>query len=167
MFKYVIELIPTTEDSVTLSSSDWSIIVMLNKYPDFNRFVSELKKHYNMTSEDIKGTLVKLQKKNILKLFQTQVSDDVAATPQMQPTPAVTAATPVIFWERLENELSKAIGPIASIVIDDSVAEFNTPRETFPPKFLYSLVEKVAAEIHSNAEKTQFQKAMLDVIKKI
>ncbi|MBF0378241.1 MAG: hypothetical protein HQK72_12275 [Desulfamplus sp.] len=166
MLKYIIELIPTTDNSVTLSSSEWVIIVMLTKYPDFNRLIAELKKNHNMTIEEIKALLGNLQKRKILKLFQTEVSEDVSVIPSAQ-TAVSMPETPSIFWERLENELSRAIGPIASIVIDDSVSEFNMPREKFPIKFLYSLVEKVAAEINSSVEKTQFQKAMLEVIKKI
>ncbi|MBF0303234.1 MAG: hypothetical protein HQK73_09350, partial [Desulfamplus sp.] len=108
-----------------------------------------------------------LQKRNILKLFQTQVAENTDTVLEAATASVVIPETPVIFWERLENELSKAIGPIASIVIDDAVTEFNIQRENFPAKFLYSLVEKVAAEIHSHAEKTQFQKAMLEVIKQI
>ncbi|MBF0573493.1 MAG: hypothetical protein HQK69_07010 [Desulfamplus sp.] len=166
MLKYIIELIPTTDNSVTLSSSEWAIIVMLTKYPDFNRLIAELKKNHNMTIEEIKALLGNLQKRKILKLFQTEVSEDSAIISPTQNAVSIPE-TPSIFWERLENELSRAIGPIASIVIDDSISEFNMPREKFPTKFLYSLVEKVAAEINSNAEKTQFQKAMLEVIKKI
>ena len=166
MLKYIIELIPTTDNSVTLSSSEWVIIVMLTKYPDFNRLIAELKKNNNMTMEEIKGLLGNLQKRKVLKLFQTEVSEDIAAIPSPQ-TAVAMPETPSIFWERLENELSRAIGPIASIVIDDSVSEFNMAREKFPTKFLYSLVEKVAAEINSSVEKTQFQKAMLEVIKEI
>ncbi|MBF0228757.1 MAG: hypothetical protein HQK63_04085 [Desulfamplus sp.] len=167
MLKYIIELIPTTDNSVTLSSSEWAIIVMLTKYPDFNRLIAELKKNNNMTMEEIKGLLGNLQKRKILKLFQTEVSAEDTATISSPQTSVAMPETPSIFWERLENELSRAIGPIASIVIDDSVSEFNMPREKFPTKFLYSLVEKVAAEINSSVEKTQFQKAMLEVIKQI
>jgi len=163
MLKYIIELIPSEEDSITLSSSEWSIIVVLNKYPDFNKLIAELKKNYNMTAEEIKALLISLQKRKILKLFQTEVMDESPAT--LRENSSATPGIPLIFWEKLENELSRAIGPIASIVIDDAVSEFNIPREKFPGKFLYSLVEKVAAEIHSYAEKTQFQKAMLEVIK--
>lgn len=163
MLKYIIELIPAEGDNITLSSSEWSIIVMLNKYPDFNKLIAELKKTYNMTVEEIKALLVSLQKRKILKLFQTEVTEEVAdVVPEVA---SVVSGTPLIFWEKLENELSRAIGPIASIVIDDAVSEFNISREQFPGKFLYSLVEKVAAEIHSYAEKSQFQKAMLEVIK--
>ncbi len=167
MLKYIIELMPTKEDSVTLSSAEWSIIVMLNKYPDFNRLIAELKKNHNMTIDDIKALLSRLQKRSILKLFQTQVNEENISYDLNTKSSSlvVEPETPAIFWERLENELSKAIGPIASIVIDDAVSEFNTSQEKFPAKFLYSLVEKVAAEIHSHAEKIQFQKAMLEVIK--
>lgn len=163
MLKYIIELIPAEGDNITLSSSEWSIIVMLNKYPDFNKLIAELKKTYNMTVEEIKALLVSLQKRKILKLFQTEVTEEVVAV--VPEVASVVSGTPLIFWEKLENELSRAIGPIASIVIDDAVSEFNISREQFPGKFLYSLVEKVAAEIHSYAEKSQFQKAMLEVIK--
>ncbi|MBF0234141.1 MAG: hypothetical protein HQK62_04980 [Desulfamplus sp.] len=166
MLRYIIELIPTSGDSVTLSSSEWSIIVMLNKYPDFNKLIAELKKNYNMTIDDIKASLVNLQKRKILKLFQTEVSEESSETGHESTEKlSVTPETPALFWEKLENELSRAIGPIAAIVIDDAVSEFHITREKFPGKFLYSLVEKVAAEIHAHAEKTQFQKAMLEVIK--
>lgn len=154
MFKYMIELIPSVEKNIIITPAEWLIIVMLTKYPDFNKMIVELKSRYNMNSDEIKQSLSNLQKKKMIKLLQTQEEAEQEE-----------AETSDLFWETITKELSRAIGPIADIVIDDAVGEFNVSRDKFPAKYLYSLVEKVAAEIHTTAEKSQFQKAMLEFIK--
>ncbi|SLM30195.1 hypothetical protein MTBBW1_2130090 [Desulfamplus magnetovallimortis] len=164
MIKYRIELIPSAEKNITLTSSEWAIVVMFSKFSDFNKMVIELKLRMNIDFDEIKQALSSLQKKKILKLLQTQTDDDVQAK-SSEATEEKSMENMAVFWDKITKELSRAIGPIADIVIDDAVGEFKASRDNFPSKYLYSLVEKVATEIHTAAEKSQFQKAMLEFIK--
>lgn len=146
MAKQSIELLPVKE-SITLTPSEWHVIAMFYKYPDLDK----LKAKFNVNTDQLNAVLGKLQAKKAIKVIEVQSPSSVEI--------------PSFFWERLEKELSKSIGPIASLVLDDKIEEFNKTKATFPNKMLYSLVEKVATEINSEAEKRQFQKTMLELIK--
>ena len=146
MAKQSIELLPVKE-SITLTPTEWHVIAMFYKYPDLD----ELKTNFNVNADQLYAVLEKLQAKKAIKIIQIQ----------SQPSVEI----PAFFWERLEKELSKSIGPIASLILDDKIEEFNKSRDNFPHKMLYSLVEKLATEITSPDGKQQFQKTMLELIK--
>jgi hypothetical protein len=146
MARQKIKFLPVKE-SITLTPSEWTVIAMVNKYPDLD----ELKARFNVTAGQLNAVLEKLQAKKAVKIIQT---------PSLPPGEISS-----IFWGKLEKELSKCIGPIAPLVLDDKIEEFNRSRDNFPHKMLYSLVEKLATEINSPAGKQQFQKTMLELIK--
>ncbi|RLC25629.1 MAG: hypothetical protein DRH93_01250 [Deltaproteobacteria bacterium] len=146
MAKQSIKLLPVKE-SITLTPSEWRVIAMFYEYPD----LSELKAKFNVNTDQLYAVLKRLEVKKAIKIIQTPSQSLVEI--------------PSIFWERLEKELSKSIGPIASLILDDKIEEFNKSRNNFPRKMLYSLVEKVATEIDSPAGKQDFQKTMLELIK--
>lgn len=146
MARQSIELLPVKEP-ITLTPSEWHVIAMFYKYPDMEK----LKAKFNVNTEQLNAVLAKLQAKKAIRVIEDQSQASVEI--------------PSFFWERLEKELSKSIGPIASLVLDDKVEEFNRTKQNFPHKMLYSLVEKVATEIGSQAERSQFQKTMLEIIK--
>ncbi len=147
MAKTTVEFLPVKED-VILKPSEWQLITMLYKYSD----IEELKEKVNINEATLDALLNQLKKKNLVRISQADATDH-------------SARIPSFFWEKLETELSKSIGPIASLVIDDKLEEFERSKNNFPHKQLYSLVEKVAMEISANAEKNQFQRTMLEFIK--
>lgn len=146
MARQSIKLLPVKK-SITLTPSEWQVIAMFYKHPDLN----ELKAKFNVNTDQLYAIIERLEAKKVIKIIQTPSQSLVEI--------------PTIFWEKLEKELSKSIGPIASLVLDDTIEEFNKSRDNFPHKMLYSLVEKVATEINSPAGKQQFQKTMLELIK--
>ncbi len=146
MTKLSIELLPVKE-SITLTPSEWSVVAMFYKYPDLD----ELKARFNINADKLNVILKALKAKKAIKIIQSQ-SQSIVETPSS-------------FWERLEKELSKCIGPIAPLVLDDKIEELNRSRDNFPLEMLYSLVEKVATEINTPVGKQQFQKTMLGLIK--
>lgn len=146
MARQSIELLQVKE-SITLTPSEWSVIAMFYKYSDLD----ELKSKFNVPADKLNAVLEKLQAKRAIKITQ------------IQPLPSV--GIPSFFWEKIVKELSKCIGPIAPLVLDDKIEEFNRSRDNFPLEMLYSLVEKVATEINSPEGKQQFQKTMLGIIK--
>jgi hypothetical protein len=140
-----IQLLPVKE-SITLTPSEWNVIAMLYHYPDLD----ELKSKYNINTDQLNAILEKLQAKKVI---------------QNTHKPLSSAEIPSSFWDRLEKELSRSIGPVAPLVLDDKIEEFNRSRDTFSHKMLYSLVEKLATEISSHDGKQQFLKIMLTLIK--
>ena len=71
------------------------------------------------------------------------------------------------FFELLEEELKKVMGPIADIIISDAIEELGETRENFPFQKASKLVEKVSMEISDEEKRLSFQKAMLDILKKL
>ena len=104
-----------------------------------------------MNADKLNVVLKKLQAKKAIKIIQG---------PSL---PLVEIS--VSFWERLEKELSRCIGPIAPLVLDDKIEEFNKSRDNFPFDMMYSLIEKLATEIKASESKQQFQKIMIGLIK--
>ena len=141
-----IELLPVKE-SITLTPSEWYVIAMVYKYRDLDK----LKARLNVNPDQLTRVLKKLQDKKFIKLIKTLSHPSIEI--------------PTLFWEKLEKELSRCIGPIAPLVIDDTIEEFNKSRDNFPHKMLYNLLEKISLEINTSDGKQQFQKTMLEVIK--
>ena len=69
------------------------------------------------------------------------------------------------FIDALKMALSRAVGPIAEILIDDGIRELSPTPMAVPTDRAAELVELLARQIPREAKKIQFQKAMLEAIK--
>mgnify|MGYP000199750548 CR=1 FL=1 len=150
-----VELIPNREQEVTLTPHEWQLLAMLFKNPDLNT----LRTVWTTDNPSLDETLNQLKEKRLIKYDATDNQ------PNKEYIQDDSAKVPSNFWKKLEEELSKAIGPIATLVIDDKLDEFGISKEHFPQKYLYTLVEKVEVEISDQSDRKQFQRAMLDFIK--
>ncbi|MEA3459281.1 MAG: roadblock/LC7 domain-containing protein [Chloroflexota bacterium] len=74
--------------------------------------------------------------------------------------PIVDAA----FFSRIEQELTKEMGPMAALIIDEKVAASGWDKDSFPRENAAELVEKVSAEIGNEERGLQFQRTMLEVL---
>lgn len=153
MSRYTIDIKPAN-DTVTLSPAEWQVILSFARHKDFGMLINNLRQQHNMEIKYIESILLSMQKKGIVKLTQLQPDKE-----------AVNGKVPDKFWETINIELSKSIGPIASIIIDDSIEEFNCSKNAFPIELLFSFIEKTANQISSPEDKSQFQKNMLTFIK--
>ncbi len=80
----------------------------------------------------------------------------------------VQKAIPVIdgeFLEVLRTQLSKAVGPIAEILIEDEIESISDPPAGIPSKRAAELVERLARLVPRAENKIQFQKVMIDMIR--
>lgn len=69
------------------------------------------------------------------------------------------------FFRILELALSKAIGPIAPVLIDEEVEALGHPRARFPAALAADLVDALAREIQPDSKKHEFQIAMVRLIR--
>ncbi|MBP1749656.1 MAG: hypothetical protein H6Q52_2195 [Deltaproteobacteria bacterium] len=60
------------------------------------------------------------------------------------------------FFLFIENELKKIMGPIAPIVIEDTLADFGESRDHFPEDRLSAFVQAVSQEVSDASKRTQF-----------
>jgi predicted regulator of Ras-like GTPase activity (Roadblock/LC7/MglB family) len=69
------------------------------------------------------------------------------------------------FFAQMEHELTRVMGPVATLVIDDEVAALGADRDSFPRDRMAELVEKVSSEITDEGKRDSFQRTMLTVIR--
>jgi len=65
------------------------------------------------------------------------------------------------FFEAMELELKKVMGPVAPFIIEDKLNEFGKTKGSFPEVQALSFIEAVGEEIPNEQKKNQFKKAMV------
>jgi len=68
------------------------------------------------------------------------------------------------FFAQMEHELTKVMGPVATLVIDDEMAALGAAKDSFPRDRVAELVEKISAEITDEGKRASFQQTMLEAI---
>ena len=68
------------------------------------------------------------------------------------------------FFRNLLDELALAIGPIASVLIEDEVQDLGHDVKSFPSFLATELVDRLAGEIRREDKKATFIKNMVSVI---
>lgn len=71
------------------------------------------------------------------------------------------------FFIEITRELAKAMGPLASIIIEDEIVALGEKADDFPRDKLADLVERVSEAIKDNTKRVNFQRLMLDAIRKL
>ena len=69
------------------------------------------------------------------------------------------------FFRNLLDELALAIGPIASVLIEDEVQNLGHDVSSFPSFLVTELVDRLAGEIRREEKKTIFIKNMVNIIR--
>ena len=70
------------------------------------------------------------------------------------------------FLQELKKNLSKAVGPMAEILIEDVAADMNLSSDEIPQEQAAEFIGSLAMEIPDEENSVQFKKAMLELIKK-
>jgi hypothetical protein len=69
------------------------------------------------------------------------------------------------FMDELISELSVAIGPLGSIVVDEGLEIMGCTRSTLPARQTAELVNILSREIPREEKRIQFKQAMLELIR--
>ncbi|MEJ5359040.1 MAG: hypothetical protein WHT06_10225 [Desulfobacterales bacterium] len=80
---------------------------------------------------------------------------------------AVRTGRPLLgkaFFERLQIELACAVGPIASLLLEEQLARTPGAERGIPPERAAALVESLAREIPDERKRIAFQKAILPLL---
>ena len=70
------------------------------------------------------------------------------------------------FIQALKKNLSRAVGPMAEILIEDVAADMNLSTREIPLGQAAEFIGSLAMEIPDEESSVQFKKAMLELIKK-
>jgi predicted regulator of Ras-like GTPase activity (Roadblock/LC7/MglB family) len=68
------------------------------------------------------------------------------------------------FFAQMEHELTKVMGPVATLIIDDEMAALGAAKDSFPRDRVAELVEKISGEITDEGKRASFQQTMLEAI---
>ena len=71
------------------------------------------------------------------------------------------------FFDRLEFNLTKYIGPIASMIIDDVLAEMKKPKKHFTAPDAEELIRKLGEEFENKEKYGKFKETMLGILKEM
>ena len=83
----------------------------------------------------------------------------------VEPVAQVVAAVGEVFVRDLIAEFSLAIGPIADVVVEDTVLDLGYDLASFPANRAAELVELLAQELQRESDRLTFKKNMLERIK--
>ena len=68
------------------------------------------------------------------------------------------------FFPYVETELKRIMGPIATFIIDDKIADFGESREAFREDLVTPFLQSLTEEISDNAKKVSFTRTMAELI---
>jgi DNA-binding transcriptional MocR family regulator len=97
-------------------------------------------------------------KKNLKKLIEQGLIEAVQKAP---------ALVDQRFLPALRMNLTRIIGPMADIVVDDSVAELRIDAAALPVEQAAELITRVALEIPSEDHRIRFKKSMIAILNQV
>jgi hypothetical protein len=71
------------------------------------------------------------------------------------------------FLQTVQSSLTRAIGPMAQIVLEEAVAEMNLDPAGIPLDQAAELISRLALEIPDEESRTRFRKALIPLINKV
>ena len=116
---------------------------------DENKDMAQIAKEVGMDITTLNTTLKKLLKLKLIERVEKHVPflDDN-------------------FLEALKSSLSKAIGPMAEYLIEDVANDMDFSMSRIPKDQAAELISNLAVEIPDEGNRVQFQKSMIQLIKK-
>ena len=137
-----------SSDDIKLKSAEWNILT----HVDGMRSIREISKALHVDEIGVAKVLHGLFSAGLLVVVETS-------------KPPPEKAVEREFLKRVDKELAKALGPIASVIVDDQIAEMGQQREAFPRNKAAELVEAVSSEITDEGKRIRFQRNMLEILR--
>jgi len=132
---------------VTLRSAEWAVITQI----DGHKTIKEIAEILALSLDEAFNLFNGLYEKELIRIISTDrikeefVNDD--------------------FFETLEKQLTAVIGPVAPIVLEDTLWAMDTTQDRFSIDRIPELIENLSDEITDEDKKVEFQKLMLAKIK--
>jgi len=139
--------------SVTLDAADWELLAALG--PETT--VEDIGAEFGWDEFDAMKRVSRLKLAGLVELGNT-----VSAA---QPVQVARALAGPQFFKALTTAVAGALGPLAEIIIDDTVEDLGFTRANFPRDMVASLAERISAEIKDAEKRTRFQQTMLAMLR--
>jgi|CXWK01.1.fsa_nt_gi hypothetical protein len=133
---------------VQLRAEDWSVLTQL----DGEKTILEIAEASQLNELFTSKIISRLHELGLIELVAVQMAE---------PAPAADFVDDG-FIAAVEADLIQAIGPMASIVVEDCAEQMGHGRGSIPKDAVPELIERLANEIPDSARRTKFQEAMLE-----
>jgi DNA-binding Lrp family transcriptional regulator len=132
-------------DEISLDADMIRLLIAI----DENRSLYQIAEEVDMETTTLKTTLTKLLEQGLIE----PVKKDVTYLDR-------------VFLEALRINLSKVIGPMAEILIEDVVMEMNLNSSEIPMNQAAELINNLSLEIPDEKNRIDFKKSMLAILHK-
>jgi hypothetical protein len=131
----------------TVSSDQWNVLALCNGI----RTVSEVAKTLNWNESRVLRTFYQLIRAGVLQRGEAPKGPKKKLVGEH-------------FFIKIEQELSKVMGPIAPIIIEDKLTEIGGTPESFPQDQALSFIESLSEEIPLDQKKREFVSAVMEFL---
>lgn len=139
-----------TPSEISLNATEWNILRHINGIDSIKEI-----------SQKVDLSLLEVSKA-FCKLFQAGLVEMMGeSTAQAAHKTGIDTA----IFGVIEKALAQNVGPLAPIMLDDSIAALGETRDAFPKEKLPELVEQLSNEISDPKRLIDFQKNMLEIIR--
>jgi hypothetical protein len=133
---------------VQLRAEDWSVLTQL----DGEKTILDIAEASQLNELFTSKIICRLHELGLIELVAIQVAEAAPLVDYVEES----------FIHRVESDLMQAIGPMASIVVDDCAEQMGHSRASIPKDAVPELIERLANEIPDPMRRNKFQEAMLD-----
>ncbi|MBW2058350.1 MAG: DUF4388 domain-containing protein [Deltaproteobacteria bacterium] len=138
------------KDEILLKAGEWNILIRI----DGRKTVREIARELETSEIEAARRLYRLSASGLIEMVEAAVRS---------PKRIVGKG----FFDILRQELTWVMGPMAPVIIEDQVADMDEKISAFPRSRAAELVEAVSMDISDEAKRIDFQKKMLEILKKI
>jgi len=130
----------------TILSNQWGVLALCNGI----RTVSDIAALLERSVFEVSETVCQLADIGALK------KEEVAEAPEGRMKGTVDET----FFVEVETELKKLVGPIARVIMNDTLEAFEESRDAFPRDLAMSFIRTISDQIVEEQKRDQFDRAM-------
>lgn len=142
---YFRKVIRKDGDEISLDADMIRLLIAI----DENKSLYQIAEEVDMQATTLKTTLSKLLEQGLIEPVRRDIS-----------------YLDHLFLEALRINLSKVIGPMAEILIEDVVADMNLKASEIPANQAAELINNLSLEIPDDKNRIEFKKSMLAILNK-
>lgn len=133
---------------VNLRSLEWAVVTQLNG----KKTVGQIGETLALSNDELQQIFINLNNEGLLELVKVE---------------EINNSTSPIFIKELERQFKLFVGPIADIIINDTLTELKTSRKYIEKSQIPFFIELLSIQISSEKKRIQFQRDMLNEIKEM
>ena len=136
-------------ESITISAAEWEVLAQI----DGEATVGQLARKLGRSDLEAVRAFYSLKMTGLIEL-------SVEAA-----TPVAVALAGQPFFRALQAAVAGAMGPLAEIIIDDTLQDIGFTRGTLPRSEMSTVAERISGEIRDPENRSRFQQTMLAALR--